>query len=105
MIVKTKLTYFLSKTAGAPIVWKFIREEWPYLVNRFSLNDRYLGRLPQIVTADFSSQFQLQETNDFFNKYPEAGAGIAYNHYNFRKDLICFFIFLTHHVLLITGFI
>jgi glutamyl aminopeptidase len=46
-------------------------------VNRFSLNDRYLGRLPQIVTADFSSQFQLQETNDFFNKYPEAGAGIA----------------------------
>jgi glutamyl aminopeptidase len=77
MIVKTKVTNFLSKLAGAPIVWKFIREEWPYLVNRFSLNDRYLGRLPQIVTADFSSQFQLQETNDFFNKYPEAGAGIA----------------------------
>ncbi len=50
----------LSRIAGAPIVWKFVREEWPYLVSRFSLNDRYLGRLPRTVTSDFSSEFQLQ---------------------------------------------
>jgi hypothetical protein len=50
----------LSRIAGAPIVWKFVREEWPYLVSRFSLNDRYLGRLPRTVTSDFSSKFQLQ---------------------------------------------
>ena len=64
-----------SRNAGSPIVWKFVREEWPYLVNRFSLNDRYLGRLPLVVTTDFSSEFQLQEIKDFFAKYPEAGAG------------------------------
>lgn len=52
-----------------------IREEWPYLVTRFSLNDRYLGRLPKEVTKEFSSQFLLNEMKDFFDKYPQAGAG------------------------------
>ena len=64
-----------SRISGAPIVWKFVREEWTYLVDRFSLNDRSLGRLPLTITSDFSSNFQLQETKDFFAKYPEAGAG------------------------------
>lgn len=57
------------------MVWDFLRSEWPYLVSRFSLNDRYLGRMPQIVTADFSTEFHLNEARDFFRQYPEAGAG------------------------------
>ena len=61
--------------SGNPIVWNFAREEWSYLVDRFSLNDRTLGRLPKTLTSDFSSEFQLQETKDFFSRYPDAGAG------------------------------
>ena len=61
--------------SGNPIVWNFVREEWSYLVDRFSLNDRTLGRLPKTLTSDFSSEFQLQETKDFFSRYPDAGAG------------------------------
>jgi len=71
----TCLIYISFNPVGTPIVWNFVREEWPYLVDRFSLNDRTLGRLPRRVTAAFSSQLQLDEMKAFFAKYPEAGAG------------------------------
>ncbi len=56
-------------------MWNFVRSSWPYLVSRFSLNDRYLGRLAYNVANDFNTQTQLDEMRDFFSKYPEAGAG------------------------------
>ena len=60
---------------GNSIVWKFIREEWPYLVERFSLNDRYLGRIPKTIASGFSTKLELEELKTFFAKYPDAGAG------------------------------
>ena len=60
---------------GNPIVWKFLREEWPYLVDRFSLNDRYLGRIPKTIASGFSTKLELEELKAFFAKYPKAGAG------------------------------
>ena len=45
------------------------------MVERFSLNDRYFGRMPKYISANFNSEFQLDEMKDFFEKYPEAGAG------------------------------
>ena len=65
--------------AGNPIVWKFLREEWPYLVDRFSLNDRYLGRIPKTIAAGFSTKLELEELKAFFSKYPKAGAGKKQN--------------------------
>ena len=38
----TCLRYIAQNPIGLPIVWEFLRDEWPYLVERFSLNDRYL---------------------------------------------------------------
>ena len=70
------LRYIAQNPIGLPIVWEFIREEWPYLVERFSLNDRYLGRMPKYISYTFSSQLRLDELLAFFKKYPEAGAGI-----------------------------
>ena len=69
-----KNTYPLK--LGLPIVWNFLRDEWSYLVERFSLNDRYLGRMPKYIGSTFASQFRLNEMKDFFKKYPDAGAGI-----------------------------
>ena len=69
------LRYIAQNPIGLPIVWEFIREEWPYLVERFSLNDRYLGRMPKYISYTFSSQLRLDELLAFFKKYPEAGAG------------------------------
>ena len=52
-----------------------MRNEWPYLVDRFSLNDRYLGRMPKYLSTSFSSQLRLDELDNFYAKYPDAGAG------------------------------
>ena len=71
------LRYIAQNPIGLPIVWEFIREEWPYLVERFSLNDRYLGRMPKYISYTFSSQLRLDELLAFFKKYPEAGAGMS----------------------------
>ena len=70
------LKYMYPLKLGLPIVWNFLRDEWSYLVERFSLNDRYLGRMPKYIGSTFASQFRLNEMKDFFKKYPDAGAGI-----------------------------
>jgi glutamyl aminopeptidase len=48
------------------------------LVNRFTLNDRYLGRVPKSISSGFSTKLELEELKSFFAKYPEAGAGKLY---------------------------
>lgn len=37
------------------------RENWEYLVDRFTLNDRYLGQMIKTVTATFSTNEKLAE--------------------------------------------
>ena len=74
----TLLTYVSSNRIGEPIVWDFFRNEWEYLVERFTLNDRYLGKMIATVTERFATQQRLDEMEAFFAKYPEAGAGEAY---------------------------
>jgi hypothetical protein len=39
------------------------RGEWQYLVDRFTLNDRYLGRLIPIITETFTSELKLKEVS------------------------------------------
>ena len=41
----TLLANISNNRVGEPIVWDFYRNEWQYLVDRFSLNDRLLGRV------------------------------------------------------------
>ncbi|XP_063704235.1 glutamyl aminopeptidase-like [Culicoides brevitarsis] len=62
---------------GENIVWDYVRMKWPELVERFGINERYLGRMIPSITSRFSTETKLQEMKDFFAKYPEAGAGEA----------------------------
>ena len=48
------------------------------MVDRFSLNDRYLGRIPKTISSGFSTKLELEELKAFFTKYPDAGAGKSY---------------------------
>jgi len=64
-----------ANPVGEPIVWEYYREQWPQLVKRFGLNDRFLARLIASITSRFDSQVKLDEVQQFYNKYPEAGAG------------------------------
>lgn len=45
------------------------------LVDRFTLNERYLGRLIPAISGGFTTKTKLEEIKAFFAKYPEAGAG------------------------------
>uniref|UniRef100_A0A0A1WLH6 Aminopeptidase n=1 Tax=Zeugodacus cucurbitae TaxID=28588 RepID=A0A0A1WLH6_ZEUCU len=62
---------------GESIVWDFVREEWTALVERFGINERTLGNLIPSITARFDTQTKLEDMEQFFAKYPEAGAGTA----------------------------
>jgi len=73
----TCLTYISANPVGESLVWDYVRENWQRLVDRFGLNERYLGNLIPSITARFSTQTKLEEMEQFFAKYPEAGAGTA----------------------------
>lgn len=68
------LNYISENDIGTPIVWDFIRNKWDYLVERFTLHNRYLGRSIKICNR-FQDEFRLKEMEEFFKRYPEAGAG------------------------------
>ncbi|KFM69000.1 Glutamyl aminopeptidase, partial [Stegodyphus mimosarum] len=69
------LSYIAGNPVGRPFVWNFIKEKWPVLVEKFTLNDRYLGLAVKKVCSYFTSDLELQEMKAFFAKYPDAGAG------------------------------
>ncbi|XP_058986730.1 glutamyl aminopeptidase-like [Musca domestica] len=73
----TCLQYIAANPIGEPIVWDYVRENWLNLVERFGLNERYLGSMIPSITSRFSTQTKLEEMQYFFAKYPEAGAGTA----------------------------
>ncbi|XP_037945830.1 glutamyl aminopeptidase-like [Teleopsis dalmanni] len=73
----TCLQNIATNPIGTPIVWEFVRENWSKLVDRFGLNERYLGRMIPSITQTFDTETKLEEMSEFFNKYPEAGAGAA----------------------------
>ncbi|XP_034934973.1 glutamyl aminopeptidase isoform X2 [Chelonus insularis] len=63
---------------GTGLVWDWVRENWEFLVKRYTLNDRYLGQLVPAICQSFATESKLEEMKAFFEKYPEAGAGKAY---------------------------
>ncbi|XP_031783197.1 glutamyl aminopeptidase isoform X1 [Nasonia vitripennis] len=67
-----------SNPDGTSLIWDWVRENWPLLVERYTLNDRYLGQLIPAITKSFSTKVKLDEMKAFFEKYPEAGAGAIY---------------------------
>ncbi|XP_028172981.1 glutamyl aminopeptidase-like isoform X2 [Ostrinia furnacalis] len=71
------LHYISSNPSGTALVWDEVRSRWPELVDRFTLNSRYLGNLIPGITSSFNSQLRLKEMEAFFEQYPEAGAGEA----------------------------
>lgn len=62
---------------GEAIVWDYVRDNWEKIVDRFGLNERYLGNMIPSITGGFTTAIKLREVQDFFARYPEAGAGAA----------------------------
>ncbi|XP_066134744.1 glutamyl aminopeptidase [Saccopteryx bilineata] len=72
--VFTVIRYISYNSYGKRMAWNWIQLNWEYLVNRYTLNDRNLGRIVNIAES-FNTELQLWEMETFFKKYPEAGAG------------------------------
>ena len=53
----TLLTYVSWNRVGEPLVWDFLRTEWDYLVQRFTLNDRLFGRFLTTATEMFTTRY------------------------------------------------
>ncbi|XP_068236621.1 glutamyl aminopeptidase-like [Palaemon carinicauda] len=72
------LQYISSNPTGSDLIWDWVRENWPWLVARYTLNDRYLGQMIPNISRYFTTKEKLIEMKEFFAKYPEAGAGERY---------------------------
>ncbi|XP_010080297.1 PREDICTED: glutamyl aminopeptidase [Pterocles gutturalis] len=74
--VFTVLRYISYNTYGKTMAWDWIRLNWEYLVGRFTINDRTLGRIVTI-SQTFNTELQLWQMENFFEKYPNAGPGVT----------------------------
>uniref|UniRef100_A0A8C8RPW2 Aminopeptidase n=1 Tax=Pelusios castaneus TaxID=367368 RepID=A0A8C8RPW2_9SAUR len=74
--VFTVLRYISYNNYGKTMAWDWLRLNWEYLVSRYTINDRNLGRIVSI-TQMFNTDLQLWQMENFFEKYPDAGAGKA----------------------------
>ncbi|XP_051785804.1 glutamyl aminopeptidase [Erpetoichthys calabaricus] len=73
--VFTIIRYVSYNQYGETMAWDWTQLNWDYLVKRFTLNDRNLGRLITRITTRFNTELHLWKMENFFETYPEAGAG------------------------------
>lgn len=58
------------------LVWSYVKSNWEKLVERFTLNNRYMGSMVKYVTTRLgASDVALQDIRAFFAKHPKAGSG------------------------------
>ncbi|XP_075974055.1 glutamyl aminopeptidase-like isoform X2 [Anticarsia gemmatalis] len=69
------LAQISANPSGTALVWDDVRTRWTHLVDRFTLNSRYLGNVIPTITSTFNTELKYKEMEAFFNQYPEAGAG------------------------------
>ncbi|XP_032874746.1 glutamyl aminopeptidase [Amblyraja radiata] len=73
--VFTIIQYISYNKYGKTMAWDWTRLNWEYLVQRYTITSRNLGRLILRITRSFNTELNLWQMKDFFAKYPEAGAG------------------------------
>lgn len=71
----TVVSLLNASPLGRAIAWDWTRSNWSKLESRFSISNRYLGRMIPGIVSHFNTPFQLQEVEGFFARYPSAGAG------------------------------
>ncbi|XP_023678004.2 glutamyl aminopeptidase-like isoform X2 [Paramormyrops kingsleyae] len=84
--VFTLIRYVSLNKYGSTMAWDWTALNWEYLVNRFTINSRNLGRLVARITATYNTELQLWQHNlllpshveqieNFISRHPDAGAG------------------------------
>uniref|UniRef100_A0A3P9PC93 Aminopeptidase n=1 Tax=Poecilia reticulata TaxID=8081 RepID=A0A3P9PC93_POERE len=71
----TVVRYVSYNPLGQTMAWDWTTLNWDYLVSRYTINDRNLGRLPNRITTSYNTKLQLWQMENFFKLTPDAGAG------------------------------
>ncbi|MEQ2215365.1 hypothetical protein XENOCAPTIV_000177 [Xenoophorus captivus] len=71
----TVVRYVAYNPLGQKMAWDWTTLNWDYLVSRYTINDRNLGRLPGRITTTYNTELQLWQMEHFFKLTPDAGAG------------------------------
>uniref|UniRef100_A0A673B8Z4 Aminopeptidase n=1 Tax=Sphaeramia orbicularis TaxID=375764 RepID=A0A673B8Z4_9TELE len=69
----TVVRYVSYNPVGRSLAWNWTTLNWNYLVERYTINDRNLGRLLNQITTSYNTESQLKM--EFFSSTPDAGAG------------------------------
>nr|XP_057933422.1 glutamyl aminopeptidase [Doryrhamphus excisus]XP_057933423.1 glutamyl aminopeptidase [Doryrhamphus excisus] len=71
----TLVRYVSYNSLGQTMAWDWTTLNWDYLVNRYTINDRNLGRLLNRLSSSYNTELQLWKMQHFFSLNPDAGAG------------------------------
>ncbi|XP_041710895.2 glutamyl aminopeptidase-like isoform X1 [Coregonus clupeaformis] len=71
----TVVQYVSLNRYGKTMAWDWVTLNWDYLVNRYTINDRSLGRLLTRISTTYNTELQLWQMEHFFKLNPNAGAG------------------------------
>lgn len=71
----TVVRYVAGNKYGKTMAWDWTTLNWDYLVNRYTITDRNLGRLLTSISRTYNTDLLLWKMEHFFAKTPDAGAG------------------------------
>ncbi|CAF1318772.1 unnamed protein product [Adineta ricciae] len=71
----TMMGYMSRHVIGRDIVWNFYKNNYSNLVDTFTLQNFRFGSVILSITRTFEKETYLDEMNDLFAKYPNAGVG------------------------------
>ncbi|XP_046874373.1 glutamyl aminopeptidase [Hypomesus transpacificus] len=71
----TVVRYVSLNKLGITMAWDWVTLNWNYLVQRYTINDRNLGRLLTRISSTYNTELQLWQMEHFFKLTPNAGAG------------------------------
>ncbi|KAM9842326.1 glutamyl aminopeptidase [Aulostomus maculatus] len=71
----TVVRYVSYNPLGQNMAWDWTTLNWNYLVQRYTINDRNLGRLLNKITSSYNTELQRWKMEHFFSLTPDAGAG------------------------------
>ncbi|XP_077588151.1 glutamyl aminopeptidase [Stigmatopora nigra] len=72
----TLVRYVSYNPVGQSMAWDWTTLNWGYLVKRYGINDRSLGRLLRTLAINYNTHQQLWKMEHFFHLTPDAGAGV-----------------------------
>ncbi|CAF0829161.1 unnamed protein product [Adineta steineri] len=71
----TMMGYMSRHAVGREIVWNFYKNNYSYLINTFTLQNSRFASVILSITRSFEKESYLDEMNELFTKYPNAGVG------------------------------